>query len=47
MYGGGRRGIPCEEDEGGGRDNDNKNNKDNMDGRDDTGVGDLSLPGGI
>ena len=43
MYGGGRHGIPWEEDEGGGGDNDGND----ADGTDNAGVGDLPSPGGI
>jgi hypothetical protein len=43
MYGGRRRGIPREEDKGGGGDNVG----DDTDGMDDAGVGDLPSPGGI
>ena len=43
MYGGGRRGIPREEDKGGGGDNVG----DDTDGTDDVGVGNLPSPGGI
>ena len=49
MYGGGRRGIPREEEKGGGRDN-NGNNTDSTystDGTDDAGIGNLLPPGRI
>ena len=50
MYSGGRRGIPREEDKGGGGGGDSDDDVDednNMDGTDDTGVGNLLLSGEI